>query len=78
MGQDVRIAPRAGKVWVEVGKLAEGTAKILEEIQKQNALLRELLIFQEQSAIATALLSSWAEPVTNYLGPNHTHDGGEE
>jgi hypothetical protein len=28
----------------------------------------KLLIFQEQSLIATALLSSWARPITNYLG----------
>jgi hypothetical protein len=56
------------KVWVEVGKSAEGSAEILEEIQQQNVLLRELLIFQEQSSIATALLLSWARPMTNYLG----------
>jgi hypothetical protein len=62
------IAPRAGKVWVEVGKTAEGSAEILDEIRKQNALLRELLIFQEQSSVATALISSWARPITNYLG----------
>jgi hypothetical protein len=51
-----------------MGKSAEGLAEILEEIQQQNALLWELLIFQEQSVIATALLSSWARPVMNYLG----------
>jgi hypothetical protein len=62
------IAPRAGKVWVEVGKTAEGSADILAEIRQQNELLRELLLFQEQASVATALLSKWARPMVNYMG----------
>jgi hypothetical protein len=62
------IVPKAGKVSVEVVKLAKGSAEILDAIWHQNALLSELLIFQEQSAIATALLSEWARPMVNYLG----------
>jgi hypothetical protein len=61
------IVPKAGKVSVEVGQTAEGSAEILDAIRHQNALLSELLIFQEQSAIGTALLSEWARPMVNYL-----------
>jgi hypothetical protein len=61
------IIPKAGKVSVEVGKTAEGSAEILDAIRHQNALLSELLVFQEQSAIGTALLSEWARPMVNYL-----------
>jgi hypothetical protein len=62
------IVPKAGKVSVEVSRSADGSAKILNAIRQQNSLLSELLIFQEQSAIATALLSEWARPMASYLG----------
>jgi hypothetical protein len=61
------IVPKAGKVSVEVGKTAEGSAEILDAIRHQNALLSELLVFQQQSAIGTALLSEWARPMVNYV-----------
>jgi hypothetical protein len=51
------IVPKAGKVSVEVTRSADGSAEILDAIRQQNSLLNDLLIFQEQSAIATALLS---------------------
>jgi hypothetical protein len=49
------LVPKAGKVTVEVGKSADSMAKLLEAIHQQNSLLRELLIFQEQTALATSL-----------------------
>jgi hypothetical protein len=61
------IVPKAGKVSVEVTRSADGSAEILDAIRQQNSLLSNLLIFQEQSAIATALLSEWARPIANYL-----------
>jgi hypothetical protein len=61
------IIPKDGKVSVEVGKMAEGSAEILDAIRHQNALLSELLVFQQQSAIGTALLSEWARPMVNYV-----------
>jgi hypothetical protein len=62
------IVPKAGKVLVEVGKMADGSAEILDAIRQQNSLLNDLLIYQEQSAIATAILSEWARPMASYLG----------
>jgi hypothetical protein len=59
---------RAGKVSVEVRKSADGPAKILDAIWQQNTLLCELLIFQEQTALATSVLAQSAWPMTNYLG----------
>jgi hypothetical protein len=59
---------KAGPVTVEVKKPAEGTVELLNAIREQNALLRDLLIYQEQSALATALQAEWAQPMTNYLG----------
>jgi hypothetical protein len=61
------IVPKAGKVSVAVGKTAEGAAEILDAIRHQNALLSELLVFQQQSSIGTALLSEWARPMVNYV-----------
>jgi hypothetical protein len=62
------ILPKAGKVSVEIGKSADGSAEILDVIRQQNALLNELLIFQEQTALATSLQAQWARLMTNYLG----------
>jgi hypothetical protein len=62
------IVLKAGKVSVEVGKTADGSAEILDAIRQQNSLLNNLLIYQEQSAIATAILSEWAQPMASYLG----------
>jgi hypothetical protein len=62
------MVPKAGKVSVKVGNVAEGTAEVLEAIRQQNSLLSDLLVYQEQAAIATALLSEWARPMANYLG----------
>jgi hypothetical protein len=61
------IVPKAGKVSVEVGKTAEASAEILDAIRHQNALLSELLVYQQQSSIGTALLSEWARPMVNYV-----------
>jgi hypothetical protein len=49
------LVPKARKVMVEVGKSADSTAELLEAIHQQNSMLRELLIFQEQTALATSL-----------------------
>jgi hypothetical protein len=62
------LVPKAGPVTVEVKKPTEGTVELLDAIREQNALLRDLLIYQEQSALATALQAEWARPMTNYLG----------
>jgi hypothetical protein len=62
------LGPKAGPVTVEVKKPAEGMVELLDAIREQNALLRDLLIYQEQSALATALQAEWAQPMTNYLG----------
>jgi hypothetical protein len=62
------IVPKAGKVSVEVMRSVDPLAEILDAIRQQNSLLNDLLVFQEQSAIATGLLSEWAQPMANYLG----------
>jgi hypothetical protein len=62
------MVPKAGKVSVEVGRLADGSAEILNAIQQQNSLLGQLLGFQQQTALATRLQVEWARPMTNYLG----------
>jgi hypothetical protein len=53
---------------VEVGNTADGSAEILDAIRQQNSLLNDLLIYQEQAAIATAILAEWAWPMASYLG----------
>jgi hypothetical protein len=58
------IVPKARPVSVMVGTSAE----IIDAIQEQDALLNELLIFQEKMALATSLQAQWARPMTNYLG----------
>jgi hypothetical protein len=62
------ILPKAGKVSVEVGSTADGSAEILDAIRQQNSLLNDLLIYQQQSAIATAILAEWARPIASYMG----------
>jgi hypothetical protein len=61
------LVPKAGLVTVEVKK-PEWTVELLDAIREQNSLLRDLLIFQEQTSLATALQAEWAQPMTNYLG----------
>jgi hypothetical protein len=62
------LVPKAWPVTVEVKKPAEGTVELLDTIREQNTLLRDLLIYQEQLALANALQAEWARPMTNYLG----------
>jgi hypothetical protein len=62
------IVPKAGPVSVMVGKSADGSAEILDAIRQQNGLINELLVLQEQLALATSLLAEWAWPIANYLG----------
>jgi hypothetical protein len=59
---------KAGKVLVEVGKSANGPAKILDAIQHQNSLLGKLLGLQQQTVLATWLQAKWAQPMMRYLG----------
>jgi hypothetical protein len=61
------IVPKAGKVSVEVGS-TDGLAEILDAIRQQNSLLNDLLIYQQQAAIATAILAEWARPMASYMG----------
>jgi hypothetical protein len=42
--------------------------ELLDAIWHQNALLGELLLYQEQTSLATHLQAEWARPMTNYLG----------
>jgi hypothetical protein len=62
------IVPKAGKVEVEVGTTTDGSAEILDAIRQQNSLLNDLLIYQQQAAIATAILAEWARPIASYMG----------
>jgi hypothetical protein len=62
------ILQKAGKVSVEVGSTADGSAEILDAIRQQNSLLNDLLIYQQQAAIATAILAEWAQPIASYMG----------
>jgi hypothetical protein len=49
------VVPKAGKVSVEIGKLANSSAEILKAIRQQNSLLGELLGYQQQTAIASQM-----------------------
>ena len=62
------IVPKAGKVSVEVRSTADGSAEILDAIRQQNSLLNDLLIYQQQAVIATAILAEWARPIASYMG----------
>jgi hypothetical protein len=59
---------KARLVTAEVKKPTEGKVELLNAIREQNSLLRDLLIFQEQTSLAMALQAQWARPMTNYLG----------
>jgi hypothetical protein len=59
---------KAGQVLVEIGKLTDRSAEILEAIWQQNSLLGKLLGYQQHTVIATQLHAEWAWPMTKYLG----------
>jgi hypothetical protein len=50
------IVPKAGPVSVMIGKLAEGSAEVLDAIWQQNVLLNELLVFEEQLCCLNGLI----------------------
>jgi hypothetical protein len=61
------LVPKAGKVSVMVGKPTDGSAEIRDTIRQQNSLLRELLILQEQTALATCFQAEWASPMKRLI-----------
>jgi hypothetical protein len=61
------LVPKARKVSAQVGELADRSVEILDAIWHQNALLGELLLYQEQTALATHLQAKWVQPMMNYL-----------